>query len=551
MKKRLLSATLFLMAAALTAQNTVGLLSYQPQQAFDGYNLIFPHNQSTVYLLDNCGEIVNSWTSAADLRPGNKVALLPDGRLVVAIRPDDVSNDPIWAGGGGATIEIRDWDNNVEWSYTLNNAERRLHHSFVVKPDGNLILIAWEKKTREEAIQAGRDSTLLPQNEIWPDYLFEINPANDSIVWEWHTWDHLIQDFDATKDNYGVIADHPELIDFNYDTSNGNPDWMHGNAVDYNPDLDQVLFGVPTFSEIWIIDRSTTTEEATGHSGGASGKGGDLMFRWGNPAVYGVAAPQTLFFQHNAHWITDVDIFDPNYGKIAVFNNRYGANYSVANIIANTFDMYKGNYPMSDGAFLPTTYDETIKHPVDSTLMNSNGLSSIQYLPNGNYLIQVGRTGYAFELTPDQEIVWEYKVPLKNGQPAPQGATLVANDNITFEMIRYPAGFPGFDGKDLSGKGWIETSPDSTFCSNILPTEDVADHARLKVYPNPAFDWVTLEWDNAGPIAVEVLDLTGKPVMGTRKLESGKADLDVSGLPRGMYFLWVNGVRARKLLVVK
>ena len=179
------------------------------------------------------------------------------------------------------------------------------------------------------------------------------------------------------------------------------------------------------------------------------------------------------------------------------------------------------------------------------------GIMRIQYLPNGNYLIQVGRTGYAFELTPDQEIVWEYKVPLKNGQPAPQGATLVPNDNITFEMTRYPADFPGFEGKDLSGKGWIETSPDSTFCSNILPTAEIADQARLKVYPNPAADQVTLEWDNAGPIAVEVLDLTGRPVMGARRFESGKAGLDVSGLPRGMYFLRVNGVRARKLLLLR
>ena len=35
------------------------------------------------------------------------------------------------------------------------------------------------------------------------------------IVWEWHLSDHLIQDFDAKKSNYGKPGDHPELLDFN------------------------------------------------------------------------------------------------------------------------------------------------------------------------------------------------------------------------------------------------------------------------------------------------------------------------------------------------
>ena len=54
------------------------------------------------------------------------------------------------------------------------------------------------------------------------------------IVWEWHIWDHLVQDADSGDDNYGVVADHPELFDINkgnVGSNNGpggvNADWMH------------------------------------------------------------------------------------------------------------------------------------------------------------------------------------------------------------------------------------------------------------------------------------------------------------------------------------
>src|SRR5207244_3463212 len=141
--------------------------------------------------------------------------------------------------------------------------------------------------------------------------------------------------FDKTKPNYGNVAEHPELVNINYGedalapimaTKDGadklkaigyvgantgprqprvNSDWTHCNCVAYNQDLDQVVVSVHGFSEFWIIDHSTTTAGAASHSGGRSGKGGDLLYRWGNPRAYrsGTAADQRLFAQHNAHWI--------------------------------------------------------------------------------------------------------------------------------------------------------------------------------------------------------------------------------------------------------
>ncbi|MEM1323071.1 MAG: aryl-sulfate sulfotransferase [Bacteroidota bacterium] len=549
----LTSLFIFSMVAAGLAQKTVGLLSYDPSRSYDGYNVIYPHNQPNVYLLDNCGEIVHIWTDEANFRPGNMAYIQPDGRLIKTKRDAVIINDPIWAGGGGAIVEIRDWDNNLEWQYELNDSLARLHHDIAVKPNGNILMIAWEFKSREESIAAGRDSTNLPEDELWPDYILEINPDNDEVVWEWHAWDHLIQDFDSTKANYGVVADHPEKIDINWDTSDGDPDWMHSNALNYNPELEQIILCVPTFHEMWIIDNSTTTEQAAGSVGGRSGIGGDLMFRWGNPAAYdkGTVEDQKLFYPHDAHWALDfLDFGDPNRGKLVIYNNRFTSTVSTANIFTPQWDMYSWGYNQdANGVFFPNDFDEVIVHPVDSTLMHSTGLSSIQLLPNGNKLICVGRFGYSFELTPDNEIVWEYKTPIRMGQPATQGDTLLINNNLTFRMDRYPTNFSAFDNRDLSPLGWIEQNPDTAFCDLILSTEVIPQRKRLTMRPNPANTMVALEWEGQKQSVIRVFDLHGR-LLESFQASGGMKYLDTSSWNPGMYLLQVDDGVMEKLVVL-
>ncbi len=534
-----------------STNNTVGLLSYNPTKAFDGYNLIYPHNQPNVYLLNNCGEIVHVWEDDTNFRPGNTAYLLEDGRLVKTKRPAAVVNDPIWAGGGGATVEIRDWDNNLEWSFTLNDSLDRLHHDIAITEDETILMIAWENKTAAEAIQAGRDTALLPDGELWPDYILEVDPETDEIVWEWHIWDHLVQDFDPTKDNFGVVEDHPELMDINYTTNDGGADWMHSNSLDYDPINDQVILSIPFISEVWIIDHSTTTQQAAGHTGGFSGIGGDLMYRYGNPLVYrrGTAEDQMLFFQHDVKWIDDfVDPFDPFFGKLSVFNNRVDTAFSTANIFDPGFDMYAWEYPKNGDIWGPEEFLVTVKHPIPSALY-STGLSSTQYLPNGNFLLCAGRTGYAVELTPDNEIAWEYKTPLDGGVPVSQGDTLTLNDNLTFRMTRYPLDYAAFDGKDLSPKGWIEQNPDSTICNQILPTFEQAKQYDLQIAPNPADQMITLTWEGGFYVTFEVFDLLGRPLIEPMKIAGGRKYLNTSDWDPGLYFIRINGTETVKVVI--
>ncbi len=153
-------------------------------------------------------------------------------------------------------------------------------------------MVAWEYKSAEEAIAAGRDPRLLTQGALWPDTLIEVEPVGSGgakIVWEWRAWDHLIQDFDPSRDTFGDVAGNPQLIDLNF-ARDGAADWMHLNGIDYHPELDQIVVGSPFLNEIWIIDHSTTTAEAAGHTGGRSGRGGDLLYRHGNPQAYRAGA---------------------------------------------------------------------------------------------------------------------------------------------------------------------------------------------------------------------------------------------------------------------
>ena len=529
---------LFLTHQFLIAQNTIGLQILDPDKTAEGYNLIFPHNQSDVFLLDNCGQVVHKWEGDDMYRPGNSVYLLENGNLIKCKRNEVPIDDPIWAGGGGAVVEIRDWDNQLLWSFEQNNDSLRLHHDVAPMPNGNILMLSWELRTNEEALAAGRDPNKLSQNKLWPDYVFEVDPTTDEVVWEWHAWDHLIQDFDASKANFGVVADHPELIDINFDTHDGHPDWMHANAMDYNPVLDQILISVPYFHEVWVIDHSTTTAEAATHVGGRSGKGGDLLYRWGNPIAYrqGSAADQLLFFPHDIHWIDPMaQAEDPDFGKLAVYNNRVGTNYSTGNTWTPSYDAINGQYLLTNNQFGPADFDWTIKHPVDSTLLYSNSLSSAQILPNGNALLLAGRFGHAFEISPQNELVWEYIIPIRAGEPVAQGTSLNINNNITFRMKRYPLDYAAFQGRDLSPQAYLELQPNESFCRTILPV-DPTQQFSLEVFPNPATDRIQIRTNMLGEKHIRLFDAFGN-LLREATFSNDVWTLPAKNLASGMYML--------------
>jgi len=448
------------------AQNTVGTIEYESDLALDGYNMVVPLFGKDAMLVDMCGEVVHTWESADTLRHSTWSYLQPNGDLVRTLRQADVANDVIWTGGGGGIIERRSWDNDLLWSYTLNDSLYRLHHDIHVMENGNVLALAWELKDSAQYMAAGGDTTLI-DDVLWSEMIVELQPNAEGgadVVWEWHAWDHLVQDFDDTKPNYGVIADNPQKINLNSNTSQGQQplaDWLHMNSIHYNPVFGQIMVSVPNLNEMWIID----------HAGGAEGS---IIWRWGNPAAYdrGTADDQKLFFQHDARWAYEgIGLSDPNFGKVTVFNNRVpdaeapDGYHSEACILEPVYDFYENEYTMDleTGTFLPLDFDAVYAAPNPADLA-SNITSNYQILPGGHSLIGEGNQGEAIELDENNNVVWRYKIPLTSSginlpQPVAQGTVLNPMQNLMFRMERFAPDFSGFAGQDLTPQGVIELDP--------------------------------------------------------------------------------------------
>jgi hypothetical protein len=74
--------------------------------------------------------------------------------------------------------------------------------------------------------------------------------------------DHIIQDINPNLPKYGNIAKHPERIDINYAQSQSGM-IMHANGLVYDQKNDLVYISLYSMSEVWIIDHSTTTKQAS------------------------------------------------------------------------------------------------------------------------------------------------------------------------------------------------------------------------------------------------------------------------------------------------
>ncbi len=433
----------------------------QSVESDEHYTLFAPIRSTYVYLIDEQGEPVHEWNT--HYQPGHEARLLENGKL---LHTGKLKHSLFRGGGQGGRLSVLAADGEVEWSWVL--PEKYLqHHDVEVLPNGNYLAIAWEHKSKAQAEALGRAQDSVSRDGIWPDCLLEIKPIGKDrgeIVWEWHAWDHLVQDRDHEKPNFSAIGESPRRIDINLGgidkrsnieideetellqalgylgddeeeeeetppapKKNNRPpglpdhigrggqgaqmpigggrfqaDWMHSNALAYNQELDLIAISLRHFSEVIVIDHSTTSEQAASSAGGNYAKGGDILWRWGNPQNYqsGDENDRKCFGQHDVRWIPTGF---PGAGSLSIFNNGEKETRPWSSVEEIKVELAASNENISAGEV------EWIYQAPQKEDLFSSHISGAIRLENGNTLITSGEQQRLFEVNPQHEVVWEFR----------------------------------------------------------------------------------------------------------------------------------------------
>jgi len=556
-------------ASILISLSLCLLVSYGQQ--WGDYTFYSIQHSSSAQLIDTNGTNYHSWSFSSSDKTGYSSYLLQGGTVLRTVARQGNSFN-----GGAMCGQVQkvDWDGNVLWDYICSTTTYCSHHDIHPMPNGNVLLIVYELKGSSEVTQAGCKWA----HTMWPDMILEVQAVGESggnIVWEWHAWDHLVQDYDATKDNYGVVADHPELLDINYNNSPNTKDWMHVNGIDYNETLDQIVISSHFLNELYVIDHSTTTEEAAGHSGGNSGKGGDILYRWGNPAAYDAPGSKIFNVVHDAHWIP------PGYQKahsLVGFNNHgISNNQSSVDIITPPYDGYNYEYTPGD-AYAPSSY--TWRHACNGHTNNEGGC---QNLPNGNILVCITQAGFIYEVDSNSTMLWSKNLTGGSSNArrysrcyvegtlitAPTitqlGESLISSYGVTYqwylnsipitgetEQVIIPSYSGNYQVK-ITDVGECESELSEPYNFEMTRISEHNENISLNIYPVPTQGLISLDDD----VSVEdikeirIFDQSGRMVFRS----TPQRLINLSSLDNGIYFLVAPGslnlIYTAKIIIIK
>ncbi len=432
------------------------ILPGDDDRAFEGYTLVHDgafggQNANRIYLTDMNGEMVHQWEPGRYQPEGSVAYLLENGLLLRTVSSHHWMRGDHYPVGSAGTVQLLDWDSNIVWEYEMDVPGKHVfHHDVDYMPNGNILAIAYTGFSPEEARAMGWDGVFPADAEtVWLDKVVELQPNLDDgsteIVWQWNSWDHLVQDKFPDRANFGDVESAVGKIDINYLREGYvlfiGGQMQHVNSVDYNAELDQIVLSSAAYGELWFIDHGTTMAEAAGDSGGRYGRGGDLIYRWGNPFTTrsGTLDDATLYWQHDARWITEGL---PGAGNLLVYNN------GTKRRLDGTFDPelgmdFENSYTDLLEVRLPVRADGSYDTGREPELVWSWNLdaeedyfspfmSGWDRLPNGNTIFVNGHNKQIIEVTPAGERVLDYVVP-ENGRK--------------YRVYKYPVDYPGFAGR--------------------------------------------------------------------------------------------------------
>ena len=524
---------------------TLALISLSISEGFsqlqDTEDLIFLYMNGTArnqnqakdaYIINSDGDILHQWDNSNITSPeATPGYLTPNGLFLRGIESPSAAGGDFSVGRWG-TLQLVDWDGTVVWEYDgcTDNIEC-FHHDLELLPNGNILVTAFHRYDENDAsLEFGWNVT--GQGKLLIDIIYEIKPnlidGASEIVWEWKWVDHVIQDGDSTLPNYGIIAEHPEKVDLHYFNSKVSRlpillgTHTHINSIDYNPERDEILISSATYDEIYIIDHSTTITEAASSSGGNSGKGGDILYRWGNPEAYDFAGGDPAIYsswgwtntQHDARWLLDGS------GNITIHNNHSTKNPKPNGMNAWTQFLeieipYNGNgysYTASQ-PYEPSAPMIWAEYDSDNPLFNCVFSGGGQKLENGHIFTTSAAKFTLLEHDENGNIVWFFDL-----------TDLHPDGGQVFKAQKYPKDYTGF--------------------SNLYTSvnEEMRNTDLFHVFYNPVLRAIKVEhsFDSRISISYTLSDMSGRILSNSNEKHYSNGEpilLDAGNYPFGMYIL--------------
>ncbi len=365
-------------AAGVTPQGGVELLDLVSQKP-----LTVP---GIVSVADLSGNVLWFYDPGLPGYIANPVKLLPNGHFLMNFSVGGV-------GGIDSVLREVDLSGQVIWQMTgaqLNQALAaatctgcnitiaRMHHDFVLLPNGHLIVLAGQQKS-----ESGLIGFSIPV-AVEGDVLIDLD-ENRNPVWVWSSFDHL----DVNR--------HPM----------GFPDWTHSNAVIYSPDDKSLILSIR--HQDWIIKIDYDDGSGTGDILWKLGYQGDFT-------LHGGTAPQDWFYAQH-----DVNIISPNSSgvfEVLLFDNGNQRVLDSSGTICGTTTPCVSRVPILQ--LDETAKTATIEWVDDLAPQFSNFGGSARLLDNGN--IEFAECGpnagfpAIFEVTKTTppQTVWQMNVKVLN-----------------------------------------------------------------------------------------------------------------------------------------
>ena len=395
-----------------------GTTIYNPEKCFNGYTLM-PIKKIGAVLIDMNGKVVKVWKNFQ----GFPNKLLPGGYVMGSLGV----RDGAFSYQDQTDLTQLDWDGNVVWKFDHKDYIEdegheprwmaRQHHDY--QREGNPVgyyVPGMECKTDSGNTLILCHSDLynkrISDKRLLDDTIIEVD-WEGNIVWKWTVSEHF-NELGFSQAAKNVLFRNPNQ---HFTQTGEMSDWMHINSMStlgpnkwydqgderFHPD--NIIWDARESNIMAIISKET----------------GKIVWKIGPDFTESKELRKIgqIIGQHHCHMIPKGL---PGEGNILIFDNGGWAGYGIPDrmsVDGTKVDIRDHSRVLEidpttlklEWSFKGSDLKEGMMSIVENTTFYSQLISAAQRLPNGNTLITEGCFCRLFEVTPEKEIVWEYRAP--------------------------------------------------------------------------------------------------------------------------------------------